>query len=89
MGTKLPAALPSLPSPTALPPCHTQAQRSLEARVLAGREELWVDPLGSRREALAERDRLVGRISSQGARLEELRLQLAAMRRKDSAVHGV
>lgn len=75
--------------PLPLPPLLLQAQRSLEARVLAGRDELWVDPLSSRREALAERDRLVGRISSQGARLEELRLQLAAMRRKDSALHGV
>lgn len=55
---------------------------------MAGREELWGDPLGARRAELAERDRLVGRISSQGAQLEALRLQLAAMRRKDTALHG-
>lgn len=66
----------------------TSAQRALEGRVMAGREELWGDPLGARRAELAEKDSLVARISSQGAQLEALRLQLAAMRRKDTALHG-
>jgi hypothetical protein len=66
----------------------TQSQRDLEARVMAGRFELWQDPLSARRAAMAERDKLVSAISSQTNHLEALRLQLAAMRRKDSAVHG-
>jgi sRNA-binding protein len=66
----------------------THSHRELEARVMAGRHELWQDPLSSRRAAMAERDSLVSRISSQANHLESLRLQLAAMRRKDSAIHG-
>lgn len=66
----------------------TTAQRELEARVMAGRSELWQDPLSARRAAVAEQDRLVSRISSQAEQLEALRHQLGAMRRKDGAVHG-
>jgi hypothetical protein len=60
----------------------TRSQRELEGAVLAGRSELWRDPLASRRAALAERDRLVTQISGQAAQLDALRAQLAAMRRK-------
>jgi len=66
----------------------TRSQRDLEERVLAGRSELWQDPLSSRRAAMAERDKLVTQIGAQANQLEALRVQLAAMRRKDSAVHG-
>lgn len=66
----------------------TTAQRELEARVMAGRSELWQDPLSARRAAVAEQDRLVSRISSQAEQLEALRRQLGAMRRKNGAVHG-
>jgi hypothetical protein len=66
----------------------TTAQRELESRVMAGRSELWQDRLSGRRAAVAERDRLVSRISSQAEQLEALRRQLGAMRRKDGAVHG-
>lgn len=55
---------------------------------MAGRAELWQDPLSARRTAAAERDRLVGRIGEQAGQLDSLRLQLAAMRRKESAMHG-
>lgn len=66
----------------------TRSQRDLEARVLAGRSELWQDPLSSRRAAMAERDKLVTQIGAHANQLEALRVQLAAMRRKDSAMHG-
>lgn len=66
----------------------TASKRDLDARVMAGRAELWQDPLSARRTAAAERDRLVGRIGEQAGQLDSLRLQLAAMRRKESAMHG-
>lgn len=66
----------------------TRSQRDLEARVLAGRSELWQDPLSSRRAAMSERDKFVTKISDQAGQLDALRMQLAAMRRKDSNMHG-
>jgi hypothetical protein len=66
----------------------TRTQRELEAAVMAGRSALWSDPLDACRAAVAERDKLVATINSRAGRLDSLRGQIAALKRKDTSVYS-
>lgn len=66
----------------------TQTQRKLETGLLAHKRGLFDDPITNRRKQVAERDALVQLVNHQATELDQLRVQINALRRKDTSLYS-
>ena len=66
----------------------TAQQKDLEDGVRKTQRELHADPIATRRREVAEREHLVQAVNAQAKEIEQLRLQINVLRRKDTSVYS-